>query len=326
MADTKVIVAFQAKMEQLRKGYADVAKLQEKFVKQSKTHTKASGKAAKDEITNLQKLNRARKEELTHLQKVVKLQTDANKQQAISVKHQRRTGIGARVWGQGSGKFFSGEDRTSRAQIGTGGAKVAGLGGAVAGGFLSLLIGAIQAGYQRHMAVQAARGPLVGLSGTVGGKSPQLQGIKNRMGSKLGFNVLESQQMMPGMAKATGVTGVREMEQAVRATGIDAGEVGDYFKTIRAGGTSFAGPNGAIQGVGKGQGNSKGGEEFKKWISLGMQSGIERARLPEFFGGIQNLLQKQLAVSSGDVSGVGYAKTLALFGASGKSGFQRDWR
>jgi hypothetical protein len=189
-------------------------------------------------------------------------------------------------------------------------------GAALAGGALGVLMGASVAGYQRHMQVQQA---LAGTSGMASGRDVR-GGMRNRMGARLGFNMMESAQQAATMGRATGVMGPRELQQAMRATGMGAGEVGGIYGAFARGGIGFEGAGGSAAGVRRGQ--SAGGREMQRMISAGMQSGLKRGRLPEFFQGVSKLMQEQQRVRVGDVGAADYSKTLALWGKTGLAGMQ----
>jgi hypothetical protein len=126
--------------------------------------------------------------------------------------------------------------------------------------------------------------------------------------------MIETAQQVPSMARATGVTGPREMQQAMRATAMDTGEIAGVFQALRAGGAGFGG--------GEFTGQSKGGREFQKLMSAAVYSGLEKGRMPEFFEGVTTLMQKQMAVSAGDVQASEFGKVLSAFGRTGATGFQ----
>lgn len=214
------------------------------------------------------------------------------------------------------GKFLTGPQGrvgrgTGRAMAGAGRA-----GMSLAGGALGMLVGAAVTGYQRHIQVQQSMG---GLSG-MGSPRGIHKGMERRMGVRLGYNKAESAQHAALMGRATGVTGPRELQQAMRATALSGGEAAGIFGALAQGGLGFEGAGGGIAGVKKGQ--SKGGREFQRMIAAGMESGLKRGRLPEFFQGITKLMQEQQRVRVGEVGGADYAKTLAMWGRSGLSGLQ----
>lgn len=329
---TDLYIKFIGELSNLRKAQADAKKLIEEFKSQQGKITKREASVARstakkamlDEQKEYKK-NQDYKRKL-NINSVKMQQRDEERQ--VKERHKLETRLFKERKNQGSQTIKDqqrDEERASKkrqqliqnevnaAKRILGGA--VNLGGRVLGGVTNMFMGAAQQGYARYNDVMGAgRAPLVGLAG---GRTT-MRNINKRMGSRLGFNVSESQALIPTMGRATGTTGPREMEQGMRATGLDSGELSSFYQTIRGGGSRF----GDLSGAGVSKGQSSGGQEFQKWIALGMKSGIEKARLPQFFEGIQGIMEEQLKVSSGDVKGTGIGKILAAMGASGFSGFQ----
>jgi hypothetical protein len=76
-------------------------------------------------------------------------------------------------------------------------------------------------------------------------------------------------------------------------------------------------------GQGFGGKAGKGGKaEIIKTLALGMYSGLDKARMPEFFAATSTLVQRQMGAVAGDVDPGAASKLLAMLGASGQSGLQ----
>ncbi len=189
------------------------------------------------------------------------------------------------------------------------GSVISSLAGIAAGLTGFLIAGAIGA-YQKRNEFHKSLGPSIGL-----GRGKDIKkGIHGAKGARLGFDVVETAGMVPAMARATGVTGPRELQQGMRATGMDQGAVSGVYGTLARSGTSFQG--------GELKGQSKGGREFAKMIAAGMYSGLEKGRFPEFAEGVTSMMEQRGASASGDVSSEGFSKLLAAMGKTGLSGFQ----
>lgn len=185
-------------------------------------------------------------------------------------------------------------------------------GAGVAAGLAGYFVGAVTGAYGKRNEFHQAMGQNIGL-----GSGKRIRaGVSGARGSRLGFDNIETAAHNRAMANATGVLGPRELQQGMRATGMDAGNVSSIYSSFRKAGTSFAG--------GEFKGQSKGGREFAKMISAGMESGLEKGRLPEFAEGVTNILSQRGGVASGDVSPGGIAAQLAALGRTGLAGFQGE--
>lgn len=190
------------------------------------------------------------------------------------------------------------------------------VGGSILGGLGGFLVGGAQAGYEKYKEYGSALGGAIGYGRNSGASTKASIGAAR--GGRLGYSLIDTANQVGSMARNTGVTGPRELQQGMRATGLDQGELGSIYGTIRQAGVSF---EGSKQGQGATKANSPGGKEFQKMISLGMASGLERGRLPEFFQGVTQLVSEQGSRSAGDIDVTTFSKQLAMLGKGG-SGFQ----
>lgn len=188
-------------------------------------------------------------------------------------------------------------------------------GAAVGGAALfgaGMVINAARAGYERYMELQVARGRSIGLGATNAlgsrGKRPNadiVAGLRGAGGGKLGYSAIDVANMNPLMARATGHNGPRELMQATRASGMEAGEVGDIFGGLRRSGFSFTPGQG---------GASAGANMFKKLMSAAVQSGLEHARSGELVEGIVKLADQQHESLAANVDPTKMAAMLAAMG------------
>jgi hypothetical protein len=314
-------INFTAVDKDLKKAVSELRKVNSELQKQVTLNRKNQTKADKDRTKEFNKHSKlvakdfkqqertqsrlfadkkkANKEEMSHFNKMRKETDKWNREQ-------RR---------QGGGGFFGGGGGGGRGRgggFGDAGRSILRAGAGVAGFAGGMLTGAASTAYQTYLQYGQALGPTIGLGGRAGGDVGR--GIQGARRGNLGFSKIETAQQVPAMARATGVTGPREMQQAMRATGMDVGEVGGIFQTLRQGGTSFKGGEFAKA--------SAGGKAFKELMSDAFHEGLEKGRLPEFFSGITDLMQKQLTISSGDVGPKGFAQVLAALHKTGLSGFQ----
>lgn len=189
------------------------------------------------------------------------------------------------------------------------------------GGLIGLVVGAALRGYQNYTAFNEALGPSIGMGGR---SSKEAWKAGKGKGSNLGFNVMERAQLIPMMGRSTGSVSPRTMMQAMRSTGLEAGETADIFGAIRGGGTQFSGTSNMLVNGKEKNINAKGqgGREFSKMVAAGMYSGLEKARLPEFFTGVASLMRTQGGMSAGNVGQGDFSKIASVLGRTGLSGFQ----
>ena len=184
------------------------------------------------------------------------------------------------------------------------------------GGLMGLLTGTAIKGYRNYMQYHESLSPLVGLGGRA---NRDVHGAK---GGRLGYKLTDVAAAAKPMARATGTTSPAAMLHAMRATAMGAGEVGDMFGAIRGGGDIFSGTATTMDARGKTRRDDnrkgQGTKQFEKIMAAGMYSGLEKARLPEFFKGITSLMRAQGSRMAGDVSGLGFSKLGGAFGRFGE--------
>lgn len=320
--NTDFVINFKAQVKDLKKEIQSLKQFNGQQQKQSKAAASSDMKRERERQKSTKARfavdEKARKTERAHLQFMTReeskrhrtslgqIQTQS-KQQAKLIRENERLKKqaaggknGANGGGTGKNAFFGG---VTGAAVGTALVR-AGM------GLANFFIGGVQAGYQNYIQYGQAKGRTAGLGS---GKSIN-RGINGAMGSRLGFSKTDTASMVPVMARSTGETAPREMQQAMRATGSEAGEVGDVFSTIRRAGYDF-------QGAGKGK-QSNGGRQFQQLIAGGMASGLERARLPEYFQGVQKIAEEQRNISTGVIGISDIAKQLTMLGQSGRPGMQ----
>jgi len=303
-------------LQQVRKSFREMTKLQKKTWRVRQQQIRIEKKESKEELKRIAKEHKAKqkymKEESTHTKRlrddrgsyIKREETFTRKNRQEQSKDYRTTTDRIRkIDKQTKGGAFG---RVNRA----GGAAAAMIGG----GILGFAVGyGLKAAEMRRSAMQSFS-PAIGTGESFGGIMKQKsQGrVGNYKGGNLGYNVMERSGMIPGMTRATGSTNVVPMMEAMRATGMNQGEVGGAFGAMAAGGTSFSG---------KGKGNA-GKREFKELLAAGMASGLEKGRMPEFMSGVTQLMQTQQAMAAGDVASGGISKLAAALGQSGLSGFK----
>ena len=221
------------------------------------------------------------------------------------------------------GRFFGGFAR------GTGAAGIAGtftrpnragrLGGAIGRGLIGagagvggFLMGGMQQAYGTYVQRQMAMYGMTGLG------TPGQFRRGRRLGAGLGFAGTETAMLAPGAAAATGnLRSVGLAQQLAIGGGFGPGRIGEamaFMGTMRQAGQSFTGA----------QNQKTAQRDLSKMVAAGMFSGLEKARLPEFFGSVQGLVQSQFATAAGKVDSISIAKQLADLGRRGGAGFQGE--
>lgn len=330
MADNsnKYVIEIQAEMAKFKKAMAEVRKEQDR---QDKINNKNTTKAEKDKLRQEVQSDRREKQRQklkeTHEAKITKVYKDRYKEEDKEFRKAQRIALAT----QRSTFFRGGVDKNGRreASMNVRGGRAAGralgtvgrLGAGIVGGALGFMVGGGMAAYGKYQEYGAALGNAIGYGRTSGMQTKG--GIGQARGSRLGYSLIDTANHVGAMAKSTGVTGPRELQQAMRATGQDAGEVGGVFGMLRKSGIGFDNASGNGQGV-AGKANSPGGKEFQKMISLGMASGLERGRLPEFFQGVTSLVSDAQSRSAGAVNVGDITKQLAMLGRQGGVGFQGE--
>lgn len=292
--------------------------------------TQQRKKNSPQEIRELQTRNKLLAEEIKLLREKAKLQ----KQEEADT---RRRGAGTFFGGLRAG-FASQFGRGGRGGRGGGGgggadggpptpfrARLGGaIGGAVGGGavglagmgaqaimsLLSMPIQAIGSQYQAYHSYATNLSRLAGYGGA-GVTKEDVDRLRTGAAARLGFSSEDTVAAMGSTARATGsFGGAGSALTFSRLTGMDVGEVTSMFGTMRQAGN---------------KGFEEGGAAYKqlvKAMSLGMFTGLEKARLPEFLEGVTSLTAASAARESGDVSTTNFARLLATLGATKASGMQ----
>lgn len=290
----------QKKLWKTRESQMREEKKHHKFEMDSiKVQSKEEMKSIKKMSDGINKINRQKDQERKQAQKFQRQQDRARE------KAEREEKRGFLTRQRSMKQLNDGFRKSALGRFTTGTLKV---GAAVGGGLLGLAAGAMIKGYQNWASFQQSLAPAIGVGGNV---SQAAWGAGKGKGGALGFNVAERASLIPQMARATGTISPREMMQAMRSTAMSAGEVGDVFGTMRAGGAAF----------GKG---GRGSKDFSEMIEGGMLAGFKRAELPKYFSSVTRLMQRQMQVSAGDVTARGFSELAAMLAKSGKSGLMRE--
>lgn len=210
--------------------------------------------------------------------------------------------------GRGGGRFAGTKGFFKKLLGGITGMLMGGVMGLLGGAF-GLLTGQLSGGYSERMQFGRQYGQLAGTGG-------RLRNVRSQMGfgSRMGFGGIEMAQQALPFARATGVVGGDALRQGMalqRATSMNAGEAAGFMGMLTQAGTGFGGKAGKT-----------GKAELVKTLALGVYSGLDRARMPEFLASTTQLVQRQMGVSAGTVSSNAASRLLAMLGASGQSGLQ----
>lgn len=286
-------------------------------------------KNSPQEIRELQTRNKLLAEEIKLLKEKAKLQKQAEAADrrrgpttffgglAAGFGSQfRRGGRGGGAGGGGGGG--GGPSTPFRARLGgaiggaVGGGAVglAGMGAQAIMALLSMPIQAIGNQYQAYHSYATNLSRLAGYGGA-GAKPEDVISLRKGAAARLGFSAEESIAAMASTARATGSFGGAGSALTLsRLTGMDVGEVTSMFGTMRQAGN---------------KGFEEGGAAYKqlvKAMSLGVFTGLEKARMPEFLEGVTSLTAASAAREAGDVSTTNFARLLATLGATKASGMQ----
>lgn len=165
----------------------------------------------------------------------------------------------------------------------------------------------ISSGYGAYSNYAKAQGGLVG-SGT---NLAAMRAARER-GISRGYGPTETMQQARAVALQTGQAGqVTRAQDIARTTMLDAGGAASFMGQLTRAGQGFGGKSGVA-----------GRKEAERVIAAGFESGLDRARMPEFIQGVGKLVEQRGAVQGGDVQAGGYARMLAAMGMTGASGLQ----
>lgn len=252
----------------------------------------------KSKQTAADKEERRRKKEETERKK-----EEAERKRGFLQSFGRRLGFGG-----------GGERRKASEVFGdaAGGALV-GLGGIGLSAITRLLSMPFQAIGQQYQAYDQYGKSLGGLAGYAGAgiTKEEVDQLRKGAGQQLGFTPDEVISAISQVSRATGSNaGTTTALGLSKLTGMGTGEVANIYGTLRqAGNKDF----------------SEGGAAYKqvtKAISLGVYTGLEKARMPEFLEGVTQLTSTAAGREAGDVSSVPFARLLATLGATKASGLQ----
>lgn len=320
----KYTIEFQVELAKLRKAYAEIKRMQAELNKMHKGTTRLQKRARLEktrhqkrhskDVVAIQKVERKHIKDVArdergrfkstkkHLQETAAL----SKKERIAHTGWRKKeekevmrgplGVGFSGGGKGPGRFRRG--------VG----KVGGAAAAIGGGIIGFMLATAMGGYRKYTEHEKELGGMLGMA-----DPKTIHHFNQGQSARLGFSAMESSGHMKTMGRATGSMAPLELQQAMRSTGLGAGEAGDIFGTIRRGGAQFTSKKGE---------QSQGAHMFSKMIAGGMQSGLERARLPEYFSGVQSLMKSQQSITSRDVTAGSFMKLMNVLGQTGLSGFR----
>ncbi len=175
----------------------------------------------------------------------------------------------------------------------------------IAGGLLGVVTSQMQQAYAARLQYGQAYGQLAGLGGRGQGKATidRARGL----GVRMGFDPSAVAGIAGATARATGRLGGTDLTTAMqfmRATGMDIGGTANIMGGLARGGA----------------GTGRTRQEMQKMLAMGMETGLKRARMPEFFQAMTGLVNRQASVMAGDVSAMPAARLLAQMQMSKLSG------
>jgi hypothetical protein len=326
---TKIVIELEVQVKELQQQLNDAQKKIEGFEAKQKGHRSRRTKDNKVQRNEIQAVQKAQQLLVKTYEQAAKSSTRMQRAWGFIKKDVQHTvkdvkAIAKHDLGKGffgglaRGTGLSGLYQSIRGQPGGPGMRQR-LGGAIGRGAMGLasaglgkIAGGIQASYQQYMQFGASQWGMAGLGSSKGDRGRGRKAFGKGVG--MGFTPTETAQMAPGVAGATGHLGATTLaQQFAMGGGYGPGRVGEavqYMGTMRQAGTDFGG------------GGKQASKELTKTISAGMYSGLEKARLPEFYEGVRGLVQAQFGTSAGKVDSVNIAKQLAMIGKGGGVGFQ----
>lgn len=337
MAETTFWIKFRAQLREVRKGYKEISRLQKALDKQRKGQVRFEEKAAAKQTTSIRKISRekeraSRREMLAERTK----SRSSERERRRVVRSQQQEG---RAYQQNVARDrnrIRRADREVRRSIFgravSGTARAATFG---AGGMIGMLVGGALSGYRNFQSGVGASRATVGLG--IGNTAPTSvtaaqfkagrQGSAGRgiKGQSFGYNAAETQAMMGKAARATGTDASSSILRG-EAYGMPGGPLSSFMGTVRRGGTKFGG-----QGTWGGgtdaprrqtHSNAQGKNELIKVMAKGFFTGLEQARMPEYFQAVQNLMEQQQTLTGGKVNTTAASNIMALLSTSGASGLK----
>ena len=305
-ADFKVNIVGDAKA--LLKEMEKTSKASKKSLQE---HAKLDGKyqkAKKRELASQSRLDAGRvRDQKKHLADLGRADKKRWSEKDVQYRKEKRQIKRDR---QESQRYQKSEDRAMAKRQNRGGRAVrAGIGlGASIGGFI---VGGAVSSYGKHLQVEKAKAGLIGM-----GSARSINKSLRAGGASRGFNYAEDAQHAKMMGRASGYTGPKEMQQMMRSTGMEAGEVAGMVGNLTKSGVSFDPSSGS--GSGKYQGASAGGSMLAKIMAAGIHKGFQKSRFPEFVAGMNALVKQQGGSIAGAVDPLQSAKMLGMFSRAGE--------
>ena len=210
--------------------------------------------------------------------------------------------------------MFTGRERMSKSVSGSGlagaanavGGGLLGIGSMIAGAIVGVITSQLTSAYSMYVSHGKAQAGLIG-SGTAADYRKAKFG-----GAKFGYSAVDTAGQALGAARATGQLGSVTTSQALsRATSLDVGESTNFMGMLTRAGHGFGG-----------KGGTTGKREMVNILAAGTASGLDRARMPEFFQSVTQLAQIAGSTTGGDINTSELARVMSAFGASGQSGLQ----
>ena len=325
---TKIIIELDLQIQNLKKQNKVVLQELEKLRVKTSTVQKGQKGSAKEHVTGVEQSTKGIKRQTDALaqQERTRAKNARNAHKDLDEHKKKLTWFGKFMSTPG-GKFLgafamgSGVGALGGFRRGGGTATWAGsmLGRGVsraAGGLLGFGISGLTQAYQTRVQIGLAQAGLVGMGGT-----RRSFGQRGRTtgpgGSALGFDPIMTAGHAQMVGRATGsINAVNYAQQAGRATGMDVGEAAGFMGQLRQAGYGFGG---AAKGGGV---TNEGPAQLQKVLALGMEAGLERARVPEFLQGIGAITQAVGSQISGVVNVARISAFQSVLGRSGVPGFQ----
>lgn len=334
MSKSSFTVKFKADMKALREGYKILVREQKNLKRKRKEQIRFEKKASREEVNALKKLTREKiKAERLVAREKIRTEKTVVREKIKSERFRVRSEK-VRVRAQESERRqrrsdFNQEGRFRRASRGL--ARGAAFAGA---GLIGLLVGGALSGYRNFQTAVGSARATVGLG--LGFTSPRQASQYGQIGSvgrgvvgqRFGYNAAETQALMAASARATGTNAVRSLMRA-EAYGLPTDQAAAFMSAIRHGGTQF---EGEFMGLGRNRTGfqlqrgrrttTEGRNEIIKTLAKGLFTGLEMARMPEFFNSVTMLMQQQQAMTAGRVTTAAAANVLSILGSTGVPGLQ----
>lgn len=304
------------------KDHKELAKLGKQMKKFDKSSAKESISHEKALAAQMKKTASAMKEKLA-LSKGNRqaVQAEAEALRALSKEHSKL------VKSRKAAGYLTGGERVRSALSSTGRGLGSGIAAGAAGGGLVLggavmmalkaLANFMSAGYTNYLGYMQSASPLIGAGATtaqVGYKTPEgayKMGSLGRSGMALGYTPTETISQATGVARQTGfIDATTQAQQLSRVIPMGVEEGAGFLGTLARAGRGGFGSNGA------------GKQDLVRVLAMGFESGLKRARIPEFMQGVASITEQQASFTTRDVNSTGIARILALLGQSGLSGLQ----